>query len=96
MGRLKIPGKSLAFVSISLLLQIRDAFGIGAVTAEEHLLLTLYFIGILKQNSLSAFSLIFLYTIVGFFCQMQVWSPTGGDSGFVVNTSGHSAPCITP
>lgn len=79
-------------VSISLLLQICDAFGIGAMTAKELLLVTLSFIGILKQNSLSAFSLIFLFFFVGFFCQRQVWSPAVGGSGFVMNASGHGAP----
>lgn len=67
MGRPKIPGKCPAFESISLVLQICDVFSIGAVTAKELLLLTLSFIGILKQNSLSVFPLTFLFTIVGFF-----------------------------
>lgn len=93
MGRPKIPGKCPAFESISLVLQICDVFSIGAVTAKELLLLTLSFIGILKQNSLSVFPLTFLFTIVGFFfCQRQVWNSAGGGSGFVMHTNGHSAP----
>ena len=77
MGRREIPGKRPAVASISLLLHICNAFGISVMTAEELLLVTLSFIGILKSNSLSVFSGLPLHRHGVFFHHMEVWSPTG-------------------